>query len=242
MLPHARTLLGHLRRLAPSAASDAALLAGWVGRRDEDAFAALVARHGPMVLGVCRRVLGDAQHAEDAFQATVLVLARRAAHLRRPEALASFLYGTALRLARKARARRWSRGAPSDLPGTGRADAAAGLLPGSPPAGLQQLQLQAAGRGRQAGPHGKHLVSVGDGDGGGVAPTACGVQYPRLLLPRRPRLRLLRPYGAGCMWNCLSPGAMPRAAKCHPFGVKKGCGAAGFPGRCPGLQNATPSG
>ncbi len=102
MLPHARMLLGQLRRLAPSAA-DAALLARWLNQRDEDAFAALVARHGPMVLGVCRRVLGDAQHAEDAFQATFLVLARRAAHLRKPEALASFLHGTALRLASKAR-------------------------------------------------------------------------------------------------------------------------------------------
>jgi RNA polymerase sigma factor (sigma-70 family) len=57
-----------------------------------------------MVLGLCRRILGDVQGAEDVFQATFLVLARKEAKLRRPEALASFLYGTALRLARKARA------------------------------------------------------------------------------------------------------------------------------------------
>jgi RNA polymerase sigma factor (sigma-70 family) len=104
MPPHAATLLAHLQHLAAPAASDAALLTRWLTQRDESAFAALVARHGPMVLGVCRRVLGDAQHAEDAFQATFLVLARKAARLRRPEALASFLYGIALRLARKAHA------------------------------------------------------------------------------------------------------------------------------------------
>jgi RNA polymerase sigma factor (sigma-70 family) len=103
MPPHARTLLAHLHYLAAPAVSDAVLLARWMERRDEAAFAELVGRHGPMVLGVCRRVLGDVQHAEDVFQATFLTLARKAAHLRRPEALPSFLYGIALRLARKAR-------------------------------------------------------------------------------------------------------------------------------------------
>src|SRR3954454_22640835 len=102
MLPHASALLGQLRKPTAPSASDADLLARWRDRRDEAAFADLVARHGPMVLGVCRRVLGDVQHAEDAFQATFLVLARKAADLRRPESLPGFLYSVALRLARKA--------------------------------------------------------------------------------------------------------------------------------------------
>jgi RNA polymerase sigma factor (sigma-70 family) len=90
-------------RLASPPAPDAELVARWVLRRDEDAFAALVSRHGPMVLGVCRRVLGNVQDAEDAFQAAFLVLARKAASLRHPEAVGGWLHGVAVRLARKAR-------------------------------------------------------------------------------------------------------------------------------------------
>jgi RNA polymerase sigma factor (sigma-70 family) len=83
--------------------SDDQLLHAFTSRRDESAFAALLRRHGPMVLGVCRRVLGHQQDAEDAFQATFLVLARGAAALRRKSALASFLHGTAHRIARTAK-------------------------------------------------------------------------------------------------------------------------------------------
>ncbi len=72
---------------------------------DEAAFAALVARHGPMVLNVCRQLLGDRHHAEDAFQAVFLVLARKARSIREPELLGNWLYGVALRTARKARGR-----------------------------------------------------------------------------------------------------------------------------------------
>jgi RNA polymerase sigma factor (sigma-70 family) len=80
-------------------ASDEQLLDAFLTRCDEAAFAALVRRHGPMVAGVCRRVLSQIQDAEDAYQATFLVLARSPAALRKKPALASFLHGTAYRLA-----------------------------------------------------------------------------------------------------------------------------------------------
>ena len=83
--------------------SDELLLRAFTDRHDDLAFAALVRRHGPMVLGVCRRVLGHQQDAEDAFQATFLVLARGAAAVRSKSALASFLHGTAHRIALGAR-------------------------------------------------------------------------------------------------------------------------------------------
>ena len=86
-------LLQHIRRFAsgPDQSSDGDLLARFVQMGDEDAFTELVRRHGPMVLAVCRRVLGDAHRAEDAFQATFLILARKAAAVRHPEALAAWL-------------------------------------------------------------------------------------------------------------------------------------------------------
>jgi hypothetical protein len=106
MTTHAQSLLAHLRRLAAPAAPDALLLKRWIEQRDDGAFSALMARHGSMVFGICRRLLGDVQEAEDVFQATFLVLARKAETLRQPDALAAFLHTVALRLARKARSRR----------------------------------------------------------------------------------------------------------------------------------------
>ncbi|MGP0065392.1 MAG: sigma-70 family RNA polymerase sigma factor [Isosphaeraceae bacterium] len=89
--------------------TDSELLDRFVSRRDpaaEHAFEALVHRHGPMVLAVCRNSLGDLHDAEDAFQATFLVLARRASSLREPASLGPWLHGVARRIAQKARARR----------------------------------------------------------------------------------------------------------------------------------------
>ncbi len=82
--------------------SDEQLLRAFTDDHDETAFAALVRRHGTMVAGVCRRVLRHTQDAEDAFQATFLVLARRAAFLRHKAALPSFLHRTAFYLASRA--------------------------------------------------------------------------------------------------------------------------------------------
>jgi RNA polymerase sigma factor (sigma-70 family) len=109
---HAHTLLHHIRRLvgarnADDPLSDRALLERFVRQRDEAAFAALVGRHGPMVFAAGRRLLHDAQGAEDVFQATFLVLARKAGSVRWQESIGNWLYGVAHRLARaKARADR----------------------------------------------------------------------------------------------------------------------------------------
>jgi RNA polymerase sigma factor (sigma-70 family) len=102
------TVIRHLRRavLRQDAAgwTDGQLLASFIDQKDEAAFEALVRRHGPMVFGVCRRIVGNHHDAEDAFQATILVLARKAASVRPRERVANWLHGVALRTAMKAKA------------------------------------------------------------------------------------------------------------------------------------------
>ncbi len=103
-----KQLDGLFRFGAAGPLSDEELLGRFVARRDEAAeaaFAALVERHGPMVLGVCRRVLGDRHEAEDAFQATFLILTRKASSIARRGQLANWLFGVACRTAMGARTR-----------------------------------------------------------------------------------------------------------------------------------------
>jgi len=98
-----RQLRGVLARQYTADLTDADLWERYVRERDEAAFETLVRRHGPMVMGVCRRTLHNEQAAEDAFQATFLVLVRRAASLQSPSTIANWLHGVAYRTALEAR-------------------------------------------------------------------------------------------------------------------------------------------
>lgn len=109
MARSSHSMLGYVRAwladAKPGAGSDGALLRRFVQRRDDTAFAELLDRHGPMILGLCRRLIGDSHLAEDVFQASFLVLARKARSIRRPDSIGAWLYGVAHRLALKARAK-----------------------------------------------------------------------------------------------------------------------------------------
>jgi RNA polymerase sigma factor (sigma-70 family) len=98
-----RQLRGALARPDTAGLTEADLWERYLQKRDEAAFEALLRRHGPMVLGVCRRILRHEQDAEDAFQATFLVLVRRAASLQSPGTIANWLHGVACRTALEAR-------------------------------------------------------------------------------------------------------------------------------------------
>jgi RNA polymerase sigma factor (sigma-70 family) len=105
---YAGSVLHSLQRLFSagtlSGSAERQLLQRFLVERDEAAFEAILARHGPMVVGVCRRVLNDPHEVEDAFQATFLILVRRARDIRDQDLLGPWLYGVAHRVAVRARA------------------------------------------------------------------------------------------------------------------------------------------
>jgi RNA polymerase sigma factor (sigma-70 family) len=118
------SVLRQLRRVVlarDAELTDAQLLDCFIARREENAFAALVRRHGPMVLSVCRRVLRNVHDAEDAFQATFLVLVRKAASVVPRRLVGNWLYGVAYRTALKAKStnarRRVKEGQVAAMPG-----------------------------------------------------------------------------------------------------------------------------
>src|SRR5262249_38131300 len=100
-------LLAFIRRIValrtPCELTDSELLQRFAVQGDQWAFAALMHRHGPMVLGVCQSILHNVHDAEDAFQATFLVLVRKSRTVVKPASVASWLHGVAYRLAMKAR-------------------------------------------------------------------------------------------------------------------------------------------
>ena len=106
-VPDTANLATQLRRIATAAATgplpDAELVRRFADSHDQAAFEVLVWRHGPMVWAACRRVAAHCQDAEDAFQATFLVLVRRLAAIRNPDLLGNWLYGVAVRVAMRAR-------------------------------------------------------------------------------------------------------------------------------------------
>jgi RND family efflux transporter MFP subunit len=119
---------------APAGLSDAQLVARFAAQRDEAAFELLLRRHGPMVLGVCRRLLGITPDAEDAFQATFLALVRKAGSLRRGAAVGGWLYHVAYRVALRLRTDRARRSGP-EQDGVEQLPAPAEVTPG-----LQELR------------------------------------------------------------------------------------------------------
>src|SRR5438309_1170838 len=103
------SVLQHLHRMVgpcgPDEVSDGELVGRFARQRDDAAFELLVWRHGPMVLGLCQRLLRQEQDAEDVFQATFLTLARKAGSIGKRDALASWLYKVAYRIACRVRGR-----------------------------------------------------------------------------------------------------------------------------------------
>jgi DNA-directed RNA polymerase specialized sigma24 family protein len=145
--------------------SDAQLLDRWLALRDQAAFEVLLWRHGPMILGVCRRLLANVADAEDAFQATFHLLVRKAATIRRRESVAAWLYQVAYRVAVRARARSARRNA-SEATGVERGRRAE-AVESSASAAQDARDSQPGGRCRQGNslPQGRGGEAAGDGPG-----------------------------------------------------------------------------
>jgi RNA polymerase sigma factor (sigma-70 family) len=121
LLPLARHVCALARIRAIHEWTDRQLLEEFLANRDETAFAALIKRHGPLVLAVCHRALHHQHDEEDVFQATFLALARNAASIQKRESLGGWLHGVAYRLAMRAkrdasRRRQWQRSAATVFP------------------------------------------------------------------------------------------------------------------------------
>src|SRR5262245_43389372 len=105
---HIHSVLQHIRRLAEGQSvdqcTDRQLLDRFTNTKEEAAFTALVRRHGPTVLALAQRILGDRQEAEDVFQAAFFVLARKAHSIRKQESIAGWMYRVTFRLALRVRA------------------------------------------------------------------------------------------------------------------------------------------
>src|ERR1700694_4394617 len=99
------SVIEFIRATSGARDSDADLLARFVQTGEEAAFTAILQRHGTLVIGVCRRVLGNTADADDAFQATFLILVRKASSIRKGASVASWLYGVAYRVSLEARTR-----------------------------------------------------------------------------------------------------------------------------------------
>ena len=228
-----RELMRGLRKAADPAEvgglTDTDLLRRWVAHRDAAAFEVLLWRHGPAILGLCRRLLRDGHAAEDAFQAAFLALALKAASISRGEAIASWLYKVAYRAALRLRAgtRHWqaprpgSGGPRGNRPDRSRRPARSSRCPrrgtGSAAARYRYPLVLCYFEGRTNEEAAREWAvrwarwSRGwPVDGSGCAADCCGAAWPRRWLCSRARCRARR-------WPCRQPWwPRRRAPFCRP--------------------------
>jgi RNA polymerase sigma factor (sigma-70 family) len=162
-----------------SGLDDGQLLERFATRRDEAAFAALVALHGPMVLGVCRRILREGHDVEDAFQATFLVLVRRAGSIHDPGRLGPWLHGVARRVSMRARAQAARRREHRGLVGPPDIAEEDSMRPASPAEGVDVLEVIDEEVARLPAPYRQALVLCAAGAAPGVVMSGGPPSRPR---------------------------------------------------------------